>query len=462
MSNMTFMHQKLPSTLLASAIVVLLLFAPSLVVAKTQLTVEATKAQQSERVHNQQREQGFKAERAALTQERDKLKNQLRQLQDQVDSLTNEFSNNEQTLATLEEKRRLETGSLGEVFGVVRQSSKDLKRQLHHSITAVDKQNYNQEIEDITQAKTLPSLEQLTNLWKSLEEQILATNEVAETKIPYVSPQGEKQSIDAIRVGDFALITKNGLVDWLPSQQVAVDFPRLPHHVPTIAQAKPLLLGDTVTMTLDPSQGEVIQQLAMTPTLRQRIEQGGVVGYIILSLMLVGLCISAVRLVVLSNIKTKIKRQLKTESIHNDNPLGRILAVNSTERKLGTEALELRLLEAVMDEQSKLETGLSMLKLLAALAPMLGLLGTVSGMIETFQVITQYGNGDPTIMAGGISTALITTVLGLVAAMPLLFTHNLLSSQVETIRIILEKQGIGLVAERAEQNEIPLTMEKAN
>ncbi|MCL4124191.1 UNVERIFIED_CONTAM: hypothetical protein GTU68_045636 [Idotea baltica] len=95
-----------------------------------------------------------------------------------------------------------------------------------------------------------------------------------------------------------------------------------------------------------------------------------------------------------------------------------------------------------------------MLKLLAALAPMLGLLGTVTGMIETFQVITQFGNGDPKVMAGGISMALVTTVLGLVAAMPLLLTHNILSSQAESIRTILEKQGLSLVAEQAEKETI--------
>lgn len=93
-----------------------------------------------------------------------------------------------------------------------------------------------------------------------------------------------------------------------------------------------------------------------------------------------------------------------------------------------------------------------MLKLLAALAPMLGLLGTVTGMIETFQVITQFGNGDPKVMAGGISMALVTTVEGLIAAIPLLLAHNILSAQAETIRNILEKQGIGLVAQQAERD----------
>lgn len=145
--------------------------------------------------------------------------------------------------------------------------------------------------------------------------------------------------------------------------------------------------------------------------------------------------------------------QLKTPERHGDNPLGRVLSVYDKEKHRSVEALELRLLEVVVDEQSHLEKGLSMLKLLAALAPMLGLLGTVTGMIETFQVITQFGNGDPKVMAGGISMALITTVLGLVAAMPMLLAHNILSSQAESIRTILEKQGIGLVAAQAENDQ---------
>lgn len=132
------------------------------------------------------------------------------------------------------------------------------------------------------------------------------------------------------------------------------------------------------------------------------------------------------------------------------------------EKKQSVESLELRLLESILDEQQGLERGLSMLKLFAALAPMLGLLGTVTGMIETFQVITQFGNGDPKVMAGGISMALITTVLGLVAAMPLLLAHNILSNRAEVIRNTLEKQGVSLVARRAEIESDKANLSAAN
>lgn len=418
----------------------------------TQLAGKASAAQHQEISHNQQREAEFAEQRRVLTNKKNQLTAELAQLQNKVDLLSAQFSTNEQRLAELEQQLNLETGSLGELFGVVRQSSKELQTELKHSITAADQQSYNSDIEAIVAADKLPSLEQLRHLWQAYEEQIAASGDVARITLPYVTPAGETNTIDAIRLGNFALIGDAGPLDWLSEQKVVMDYPRLPGNSPAYRETLPILNGDVVTITIDPTKGELIKQMAQTPTLLERIQQGGIVGYIILVLLSVGLIISLVRLVVLTSVKRKISLQLKSDAILHNNPLGRVLAVNQGEAKLHSEALELRLLEVVMDEQGRLESGLSMIKLLAALAPMLGLLGTVSGMIETFQVITQYGNGDPSIMAGGISTALITTVLGLIAAMPLLLTHNILSGQAETIRLVLEKQGIGLVAERAEQH----------
>ncbi len=420
----------------------------------TQLSTKATAEQRQEISHNQQREAEFTEQRRLLENEKNALASKLAQLQQQVDQLSTQFSDNEQNLAELEQQLNLETGSLGELFGVVRQSSKELQTELEQSITAVDQQSYSDDIDEVVAAKQLPSLSQLSHLWQAYEQQIFAAGEAALVSLPYVTPAGEKQTLEAIRLGNFALVADSGPLDWQSEQQLAMDYPRLPEHSPTLHQLHPTLSGDVVIALIDPTKGELIKQMAQTPTLLERVEQGGIVGYIIIFLLAVGLMISIVRLTVLSVVKGKIQRQLKSATILADNPLGRVLAVNQGEAKLHSEALELRLLEVVMDEQGRLESGLSMIKLLAALAPMLGLLGTVSGMIETFQVITQYGNGDPSIMAGGISTALITTVLGLIAAMPLLLTHNILSSQAETIRLILEKQGIGLVAERAEQQSI--------
>ncbi|KUI99520.1 MotA/TolQ/ExbB proton channel family protein [Vibrio sp. MEBiC08052] len=417
------------------------------------LVNQAQAAQQQERQHNREREGAFQQTEQTLREEAERLQKNKAALQKEIDSLTSQFSKNESALAKQEEKLRLETGSLGEIFGVVRQNAKTLKSDLSHSITQIDRQTYTPVVDDIVAAKSLPSLKQLNGLWQSMNEQIRASGEVASVNIPYVDEAGIKKTEAAARLGSFGLITDQGYMNWDHNKQVAIPYLKQPDDGPTLGSIAPLLAGQTQPLIVDPSKGTLLAQLANAPTMLDRLKAGGVVGNIILGLLAIGLIIGLFRGISLAVIKQKIKAQLKTPERHGDNPLGRVLSVYDKEKHRSVEALELRLLEVVVDEQSHLEKGLSMLKLLAALAPMLGLLGTVTGMIETFQVITQFGNGDPKVMAGGISMALITTVLGLVAAMPMLLAHNILSSQAESIRTILEKQGIGLVAAQAENDQ---------
>ena len=282
-------------------------------------------------------------------------------------------------------------------------------------------------------------------------EQIQASSELSKSQIAFINGEGNTQNVDAYRLGSIGLVTDQGYVSWNTQREDAIAYRKQPDNGPTLTSLSSLANGEVANVVVDPSRGFMLEQLALTPSLSDRLQAGGVVGKVILGLLAIGLIIALVRGVSLSIARQKIRAQLKNPEQAGDNPLGRVLVVYNKEQNQTVEALELRLLEAVVDEQTHLEKGLSMLKLLAALAPMLGLLGTVTGMIETFQVITQFGNGDPKVMAGGISMALVTTVLGLVAAMPLLLAHNILSTQAENIRNILEKQGIGLVAEQAEK-----------
>jgi biopolymer transport protein ExbB len=115
------------------------------------------------------------------------------------------------------------------------------------------------------------------------------------------------------------------------------------------------------------------------------------------------------------------------------------------------EGLVLKLGEAIMKETPKLNAMLPFLKIIAVVAPLLGLLGTVTGMIITFQAITLYGAGDPKLMAGGISTALVTTVLGLCVAIPMVFLHTLVASRARRLTQILQEEATGMLSERAEQ-----------
>ncbi|EGQ8390461.1 TPA: MotA/TolQ/ExbB proton channel family protein [Vibrio cholerae] len=420
--------------------------------ASNSLVQQATQEKAQQQQHNQQREAGFVQTAQELQAAKAELLAERNRLQKEADQLSSQFSDNENALARLEETLRLETGSLGEMFGVVRQNAKELQSELDQSVTGVEPRAHQQSIDDVVAAKTLPSMAQLRGLWQAMSEEIRASGQVQTTEIQWLNGQGETQTVPALRLGSLGLISEQGYVKWDNARQQALSYQQLPSDFPTFSHIRTLVDGDVVTMKVDPSRGVLLEQLALTPTLNQRLQAGGVIGNVILVLLGVGLIIALYRGAILATLRQKIKAQLKNPEQPGNNPLGRILAVYNKEQQRSVEALELRLLEAVVDEQNHLETGLSMLKLLAALAPMLGLLGTVTGMIETFQVITQFGNGDPKVMAGGISMALVTTVEGLIAAIPLLLAHNILSAQAEAIRNILEKQGIGLVAQQAERD----------
>ncbi|EGQ7644265.1 MotA/TolQ/ExbB proton channel family protein [Vibrio cholerae] len=441
----------LKKTILALALSLPFAFA-SVANASNSLVQQATQEKAQQQQHNQQREAGFVQTAQELQAAKAELLAERNRLQKEADQLSSQFSDNENTLARLEETLRLETGSLGEMFGVVRQNAKELQSELDESVTGVEPRAHQQSIDDVVAAKTLPSMAQLRGLWQAMSEEIRASGQVQTTEIQWLNGQGETLTVPALRLGSLGLISEQGYVKWDNARQQALSYQQLPSDFPTFSHIRTLVGGDVVTMKVDPSRGVLLEQLALTPTLSQRLQAGGVIGNVILVLLGVGLIIALYRGAILATLRQKIKAQLKNPEQPGNNPLGRILAVYNKEQQRSVEALELRLLEAVVDEQNHLETGLSMLKLLAALAPMLGLLGTVTGMIETFQVITQFGNGDPKVMAGGISMALVTTVEGLIAAIPLLLAHNILSAQAEAIRNILEKQGIGLVAQQAERD----------
>ncbi|UXI04268.1 MotA/TolQ/ExbB proton channel family protein [Photobacterium sp. TY1-4] len=424
---------------------------PATAMANTELVDKTRQAQQVQKAHNAEREAGFRQTEQQIRAQLKALKAQKVQLEQETERLSETFSENENKLAQLEEQLRLETGSLGELFGVVRQTAKELDSEMAFSVTSADRHAFKDVVADVVEAKALPSLSQLSALWQGMSDQITASAEMREVTVPFINGEGYQSDVQAYRLGSIGMIGEQGYIAWDGERRVATPYLRQPEQGPVFGAMSPLLDSGLQMAVVDPSRGIMLEQLANTPELKDRIEHGGVVGKIILGLLGIGALIALFRGIKLLVIRQQIQSQLKKPTQPGNNPLGRVLRVYNKEQKRSVEALELRLLETIVDEQQGLEKGLSMLKLLAALAPMLGLLGTVTGMIETFQVITQFGNGDPTVMAGGISMALVTTVLGLVAAMPLLLAHNVLSTQAETIRNILEKQGISLVAAQAEQ-----------
>jgi biopolymer transport protein ExbB len=207
-----------------------------------------------------------------------------------------------------------------------------------------------------------------------------------------------------------------------------------------------------VKFAVDVTRGGILALLVESPTITERINQGGIVGYCIIALGIIGLLIAIWRWIGLSTASRKVAAQLKSDSANTDNPLGRVLAAYESNRNADTETIELKLSEAALKEMPGLTKGLLFIKVVSVVAPLMGLLGTVTGMIQTFQVITLYGAGDPKMMAGGISQALMTTVLGLVVAIPMVLIHTLVSGQSRKIVNIIHSQSAGIVAEHSEKH----------
>ena len=174
----------------------------------------------------------------------------------------------------------------------------------------------------------------------------------------------------------------------------------------------------------------------------------GLIGYIILGLGSITMAFAIYKYYVLFMLNRSVVAQMGSSSYGN-NPLGRVLKVGEAHMKDAIDRLELKLAEQIMAERPKIEQGISFVKIVSVVAPLAGLLGTVTGMIITFQQITLFGTGDPKIMAGGISQALVTTVLGLVVAIPTTLAHSFLQSSARSVVDVLEEQATGMVAEKA-------------
>jgi len=268
-----------------------------------------------------------------------------------------------------------------------------------------------------------------------------------------VATDGTEQDQTVLRVGVFNVASDGKFLRFLPETGQLIELPRQPEkRFTTMAQAVQDADGGLTAMAVDPSRGSILGLLVQAPTLEERIHQGKEVGYLIIVLAAFGLLVAFYRLLVLMFVSMKVRSQLKTDEPRKGNPLGRILSVYQENESTDVEVLERKIDEAVIREIPKLQSGLSIIKILAVTAPLLGLLGTVTGMIQTFQAITLFGTGDPKLMAGGISQALMTTVLGLIAAIPLTFMHAIVASRSKAVVHVLEEQSAGIIARQAEKN----------
>jgi biopolymer transport protein ExbB len=344
------------------------------------------------------------------------------------------------------------SGTLTDLFDVARQVAGDLKADLNASLISAEFPDRSQQLAAIADAKALPTIDQLERLWFSLQQEMTESGKVVYYDQQVLSAAGEPRQAKVIRIGAFNALADGKYLRYLPETGKLADLPRQPESEFTdLAEAISAAQTGPVAIGIDPTRGAILGMLIQTPDTLERLAQGGAIGYIIMALGVIGFLYGVVRLVVLTRISQKMTRQMNNPEISEDNPLGRVLAVAEHSAAQETDNLELLLDEAITREVPALERGIAMIKLLAAVAPLLGLLGTITGMILTFQSISLFGTGDPKLMAGGISQALVTTMQGLCVAIPLLFLHSLVVARSHILIQILDEQTAGLISRRAGQ-----------
>jgi biopolymer transport protein ExbB len=347
-------------------------------------------------------------------------------------------------------------GALKELFGVLQTVSGDAQGRFANSLTNVQFPDRGQFLVQLGSkmagANSLASIEDIEQLWFELQRQISETGKVARFEHTVTLANGEETAMTVARVGAFNLAGPVGYLQYDPSTKRVSELQRQPEQSRYTNSAKELVAAQEspVTFGVDVTRGGILALLVESPTIQDRINQGGIVGYCIIGLGIIGLLIAIVRFIGLSNDSRKVAAQLKRDSASTDNPLGRVMAAYESNKDADTETIELKLSEAALKEMPGLTKGLLFIKVISVVAPLMGLLGTVTGMIKTFQVITLYGAGDPKMMAGGISQALMTTVLGLVVAIPMVLLHTIVSGQSRKVINILQSQSAGLVAQHSE------------
>ena len=343
-----------------------------------------------------------------------------------------------------------------ELFGVLQQVAGDSSNKFQTSIVSAQLPGRSAFMDEMAakmgSSSRLASIEDIEKVWYELQREMTEQGKVTRYETEVIVAGGSKVSKEVMRVGAFNLISSGKYLSYNPVTNTLSELTRQPstRFTSTAEQLQNTSSGK-VQFALDPTGGSILGLLVQAPSTEEQVHQGGAVGYVILGVGLIALLIALERFFSLMVMGNKIRRQLKDDTARDDNPLGRVMKVKDQYPNVAYDTLELKLSEAILREMPKITRNLTLIKIISVVAPLLGLLGTVTGMINTFQAITLFGTGDPKLMAGGISQALVTTVLGLVVAIPTVFLYTLLNTRSRNLLLILQEQSAGIIAERSEK-----------
>jgi len=432
--------------------------------------LNATKSAASkERRANGSRENRFKAERSKQQGRLNSMTNERTRQERIGKELDRQFELNDLTIKELQVELARELGDLKQLFGVIQLSASEAQEAYKTSYISAQYPDRGEKlrsmVEKMASLTDLVSINEIEDLWYQLQNEMTQQGKIVKFNAPVRYVVGEELGEDGklvpiyetvereiTRIGVFGAVTGDDILLYNENGGFkALERKMRGSRSDFVGFSQNLQSSSTgvTPFMIDPSKGTLSAAYVTVPTILEKVEEGGVVGYVIIGLGVIALLIALIRIMILMGVEAKVKKQsrdLKRPSLSN--PLGRVIKVFQDNPNTDPETMELKLGEAMLKESPKLNAWIMFVKIIAVVAPLLGLLGTVTGMIQTFQAITLYGAGDPQTMAGGISQALVTTVLGLVVAIPTVFVHWLASSRARRIEGVLEEHAAGLIAEQ--------------
>ncbi len=432
-------------------------FANDKAVSLDQLLDQVRQGRLAESQQDVAREREFRENKAQQAQMLANARKEQAALERTSSRLEDEFNANKRKIADQVKAFNNRLGGLKELFGVLQDAAGAARSQFDKSVTNAQFPGRDEWLthfsQEMNSTSKFASMDQIRRLWYELQREMTESGKVVRFPAKVIMANGDEVEKQVIRVGEFNLVSGGKYLKYVQRTGKLAVLGRQPasRYVQT-AEALSKARSGVVTFGLDPTRGQVLHLLIQEPTFKERLEQGGVVGYAAVALGIVGFVIAMLRLFWLILVSVRVAAQKRNpEKPSTDNPLGRVLQAYHQNRDIDIESLELKMGEAVLRETPRLTRFNNLLKVIAVVTPLLGLLGTLVGMIITFQTITLYGTGNPKLMAGGISTALVTTVEGLCVAIPIVLLHTLVAGRSRHLIEILEEQATGVVAEASER-----------
>lgn len=399
--------------------------------------------------HDKERIERFLNERDSQRQLLADSRARLAAENQRADQLRENYENNEATLTEYEADLQERAGDLNDLFAIVRQTALNANGVLETSLVAAEHAGRSSFLTDLGKGLRPPSIDDIKQLWTMLLSEIAESGKVVRFNATVIKPHGDEVEQQVTRAGVFNSISDGAFLRYLPDSGKLVELSRQPAaRFQRMARALENADSGMHAMALDPSKGAILSLMVQSPDLAERLKQGGGIGYLILVLGAVGVLIIVQRAFALLLARRGIDAQADSAEADTKNALGRLQQIANDMSDRGLDSVSLRLDEQLGEESSLLFRGLPTVAVLAAVTPLLGLLGTVTGMIETFQSITLFGTGDPKLMSGGISQALITTQLGLSVAIPLVLFHSLLVGRANRLVEKLGKYSTDIVTSK--------------